>query len=1562
MRKMFTTLKSVVAVALIAAMTLAASCSYDDSAIKERVSNVEKDLKALTDRVAALEKKLQGEVDALKALIDGQVVVVDVVTDEEGNQTIKLSDGKEITVLAPTQDTPCDCDPLQYRVINGVLEVSADGENWVAVNGVAAECVVANIVLNDDNTATITLANGESFTVVKAELIEFEATRTQVYVAAGTTKAIPFSINDAVVAIDVMNQPFGWSATVEEAVAEDNNGGAGIMPLAAGGKNYVLKVNGPAHELVNAGYAAKEGIVSVHFNTAAGACKVANVAVTLAELTLNVDVAGNVTITNSLAVEQTNHWGEVFVDFADFWIGVMPKALYDTYGVDALRNDAGMWGDFNSSYVTQRSTGLWNVAELQQYQEGVYEKETITLTVDQLGQAFYPTFVPQIGGEYVIFISTESEVLDYYQIPLLDNAIFASYKKTIVEASLVEGSETWNDATFNFNLAGFDNFLIGWMSVAEVEMYMGYGMGSSIEEILPQYISAYGVMSSGAILAGNYLDQTIKLSELAGMSLMEWAPSLATNTEYYFYVYPFNAQTEMEFYQHTLIPENLYYFGTFATAALVAGEFDANAQFEVVSHEEKEISVNVTLSEDVVSVAYNWYASEFMDPEEAVATIMGDEYYTTFITLDETKSFLAEDYDYYGLNNPTYLGIVAINAAGEYVYVEKEFTYVEPVLPQVAITSFEFLGRSYDLDDDASTAGGDYVYALTCEDGTQYKLGLYYSYANEDGSIIEGTYEYRTNTLNAMYSYWSGFVVVAEETYPESLLIVTADTITWKIKGVVEYVFNKNAAPVEPEENLIYTTAAKSSGWTDFELYLYGTDNTTIVLNPMGMCTNDQHYFTPGTYYVNDSYGNFGRYQWSYIMDNTTGAQTGIYDGTVVISVVDEMYRIEMDLTVGSNSESFVAVFQGVIEGMDLPGEQGGDEPENPEQPEEPFVSENAVLSGGLEDCTLTIYSADGNKAIVLNFYKVIFDATPFIPVGTYNCATNAGCVYTYGYSYIEDYNRGTKKSINSGNVVVSEVDGKYNIVVAAVLEDNTELNAEFTGTIEGLILPSEYVQPEPETIEMGEVNRAKWTGSYLQTYSADGRYCAVYYLYGMVDTEKGYLPAGTYYVGYDYPGIYASGYSRLYDYEAGSYTHNFDEGGVMTVAEVNGAYHIEFNGTLSNGLASMEYVFEGAIENLILPSEYKEPVVLDFVPVRAEYDNKFDLYEYNGGDAEYAFWLYDANNNYVEVIHRFGSHTGWDDVYEAKYVGNGVEYVATKVTTQAPNTWNCNAGENYFVVSMATADYVFDYSGQLPSVEVNYLGEGSTYAPGSDNPGVGGGDDNEEELVATELTIVSHYLNILPEYGETEVYFKDSEGSEHVIDFVMEGIVAGNYTSANDSILVSYSLYKYGSLNVGLTSAEGTITDNGDTTFTFDVTFVAEGAAYHFTYTTPVEEVEEPEASATTFVMTSKGAKYAVGSYAAGFLFSDENGDNQVALAVDDYYSTNGETILANQYATWQSSPSYIMNGSHFSFVNNTLKVNGVTYPNSAVEAATLTVVADTSITITATLEGVVYTFVYNL
>ena len=899
MRKIFANLKSVVALAVVAAMTLSVSCMYDDTALTKRVSKVEKDLAALTEKVNGL------DTEAVESLINGLTVITGVTTDEAGNTVVTLSNGTSFTVLA-------ECEGLQYRNENGVLEISADGETWVAVTADAA-CLVKEVRTNADGTATLVLADGTEFTSAVAEVIECAATRAGVYVLPETTKAVRFSINDAVVDINVMNQPLGWSATVEEYVApvlpeegEDDELDMGV--LAAGGKEYVLNITAPAKDFAQA---AKEGVVSVHFNTAAGACKVMKVEVTLAEVTLNVDANGNITIVNTIALEQEDFWGEKFTDFADFYIGVMPKALYEQNGDKTLINDYDDWDcEYIDCAATQRGSGLGNILELQQYEEGVYEKEVLEFTVEQLAGAFYPTYTFEVGTPYIIFLSLDTEMIDYTVFPVLTTAIMVEYTEILVDAQIVEGSEKWNDVTANFNLAGFDYFSVGWLSVAEVEEYMSYGDYASADEFIAEYIDAYGVMSAGALLSGKHLDATYNLSELASMSMTEWAPQLLSDTEYYFFVYPFNAKDEMEIQQHIFVAENLHVYGTFATAGLVAGEFEAGAEFEVVSHDEKEINVNVTFAEDVKSVMYAWNSEAFLDPEEAVAFIMDPyNYYAYTVTFDEYTTYLeASNSSYYGIDNPITLVMVAINSNGEYVVIQKEFKYEEPIdyevvftkavfdngtlvltndtevdkinlilnpgltsvvagdyvgltadwmqngiIPwssadalefdaynstfdltaapatyayyfttgmqmnvavesdvytitmtdkvymdknrnvkftftgaietkepvvidptnTIAITEFKYVARSYELDANPETNGGDFVYDITCADGATFRIGLYWSLADAaTGAILNGTYDYKFNALDVMSSGWEGFVIVSDQYYYESTLTV----------------------------------------------------------------------------------------------------------------------------------------------------------------------------------------------------------------------------------------------------------------------------------------------------------------------------------------------------------------------------------------------------------------------------------------------------------------------------------------------------------------------------------------------------------------------------------------------------------------------------------------------------------------------------------------------------------------------------------------------------------------------------------------------------------------------
>ncbi|MBO7235600.1 MAG: hypothetical protein J6V05_03340, partial [Alistipes sp.] len=518
--------------------------------------------------------------------------------------------------------------------------------------------------------------------------------------------------------------------------------------------------------------------------------------------------------------------------------------------------------------------------------------------------------------------------------------------------------------------------------------------------------------------------------------------------------------------------------------------------------------------------------------------------------------------------------------------------------------------------------------------------------------------------------------------------------------------------------------------------------------------------------------------------------------------------------------------------------------------------------------------------------------------------------------------------------------------------------------------------EPEPETPDYNALNwvRAKQTGSLgdanIQIYSENDEYCLVLNMYGIISGDK-YIPEGTYEFGNSYGAVYCYNYSYLYDYATSSKALKFEEGyGQCVVSEVDGKYRIEvIEAKPYDVTTTFSAVYEGTIENLIVPSEYVAPVQIEFTPVRGEYDNKMELYEYNEGDSEYAFWLYDENNNYLEVICKFGPHTNWDYVYEASYVAvDGTKMEFATVQTQAPSSYNCSSdAEKYFAVKATMPDnsYIMFYD-VLPAVEVNYLGEGSTYAPGSDN---GGGvtpepEPEPEPSETVELAIVNHGFGFTGTM-ETEVIFMEATpGVQHIIDFRMTGIEAGSYTDADGSIIIGYSLYMAGSSDynggVALSSANATIVDNGDTTFTFDVNFVADGAAYHFTYTTPAQEVND---DVTTVQLVSKGAGEQIGQYAYGCLLSDAEGNNQVKIAVDQYYSWDSATDFpkANDFATWQSSPSYITQGSHFSFVNKTLMVNGVTYANDEVSNAKLTVVEATSITIEFTVGGEDYKFVYS-
>lgn len=761
MRKIFTTLKSVVAASVIAAMTLAASCSYDDAPLTERVDRVEKDLAALTERVAALEKRLGEEVEALTALINGKVVVTGVEKDGDATK-VTLSDGSSFTVYpeCTVVDTDTDTDTNTYVSIaedNGVLYFAiyemGQFKEWLTINGekvpvydgndddnvcddpyqpeapvapqfkVEGESIMVSIdggatwvesglsaaaagaqiftgvVVNDNNTVTFTLADGSTFDVIIAELIEFNSTRAQSYIKAGETKEISFTVNDAVADINIMNQPLGWKATVEAAVADeeaaegDENVDPGMGILAAGGTEFVLKVTAPSSDFVATGYAEKEGFIAVHFNTAAGACKVAKLQVNLAEITLDVDKAGNVTITNTLVDSylRTDWYGtELITEFNNYYLAVMPLDYY-TEDLESIYNAS--WGEFNvpsaGGWINNIYMNLNDRNPMTVYEEGVTESWTVVATVEEIIDylGWYGSLTYEGESFMVLVIPTDVENNGTL---LLDQALAAPFKQLNVNVVENEAERKFNNAYFNVTLRGGLAYNLFPVAVAEIEEYITMGYYTSVENYfemaMQQYVAQPQWSSFGFKVSTDVVNGNIALMDLLGYTL-DYEPYFAIepNTEYVMAIF-----TEQEGKTEYTSEDLKYVY--FATADIV--EAATPAEYTIEYNDQRtytNIGVDITVPEDTAVAYTRWYEEQQMELDLLKADLIENgydrtdfEYSYTFSTSTTADKAAAV----------RYLGLLIVNANGEYTLVQKELTSKDVAYntATLAIDKVEFPG------------------------------------------------------------------------------------------------------------------------------------------------------------------------------------------------------------------------------------------------------------------------------------------------------------------------------------------------------------------------------------------------------------------------------------------------------------------------------------------------------------------------------------------------------------------------------------------------------------------------------------------------------------------------------------------------------------------------------------------------------------------------------------------------------------------------------------------------------------------------------------------------------
>ena len=1001
MRKFFTTLKSVVATAVIASMTLAASCSYDDSAIKDNlnkvqqeVDKVEKDLAALTERVAALEDQLAQEVEALESLINGKTVVTNVEV-ANGVTTVTLSDGTTFNVYPECGVVDTDTDTNTYLSIredNGVLywavyemgefkewflvdgekvavydgndqdddvcdnpyqpeepiapqfrvntetmkiEVSIDGgETWVE-SGLDASTTGAQLFTgvkdNGDGTVTFTLADGSALNVTKAELIEFNSARAQVYVKAGEVKDVFFTINDAVADINVMNQPLGWKAEVALApVDEEDENNAEV--LAAGGTEYVLKVSAPSKDFVKSGYAEKHGFIQVHFNTAAGACKVAKLAVDLAEITLDVDKAGNITIENSwVDTFMATDWltGQTYeaTEFNNFYVGVL---RYFDYTGDFLA-DEKRGVDIVGGYSNNLGYSM-EAFQVPAYEEGVCEKYTIHTSVKELVESDLNYYgVTYEGESFVVFvIPTDSTTGEYN----MEGAVFADFKQLTVKLEVAE--TTWNNVYFNAALLGGTEYNVLPASESEVNSYIENGYCENVEGYFKlqfdQYIEyqEWGY-TFGWQRKGDVVDSHISLSDLVPGLNFEGTP----DTTYYLAIF---AKEEGRT-EYTSDDVEIF---TFTTEPIV--EAKTPADYTLVEGEDFgyfQLHYVLSVPNNTDTVYYKWCdpTDEVFESDETLMNALINGY--------NNHSDWNDGYSFEVSTNVSAPGttknfaLLIVDTEGNYTLAVEEFTSPVPVY-----TTAELAIESVDFTTTAATIN------VSGLEGLELKKAVAYLVANDANSYYlksEADLKDLALSTNWMYrqleDFTNGIVydaatiqtadyqkeLVPGKTYRVALGLVFADgSIAQTLYGEFAYQAEEQPEQPEPGDGVVFTSAYIDGEYYDMSVVLTN-DETAIVLN-FYECTN-YNYLPARLYDVMGAAGGIYSGQWSYVYDYATQTRQNLWGGEVVVSEVNGNYRFDVDVTCGDTNAQFKAVYEGPVTGLVVPSQWVEPEPEPEPEP-----------------------------------------------------------------------------------------------------------------------------------------------------------------------------------------------------------------------------------------------------------------------------------------------------------------------------------------------------------------------------------------------------------------------------------------------------------------------------------------------------------------------------------------------------------------------------------------------------------------------------------------------------
>lgn len=603
--------------------------------LEDDLNTLKGQVENLTLKLAELESKLNTEVANLNAAIaavdakvavvkveekDGMVVLTlangntlnvgkaDANANNSGLVTTVTNDGKTYWAVVKEDGT---VESLNVEVGHPTLSFKVDAETknlLISYDGKTYEST--GVVVRDPEAYSHVItgfAEGEDYVAFTIGGKEYKLPKYDGNAVLGLSRANFFLRYEGEKQVEltaegieefyVMAKPNGWKASFE--------------------KN-ILTVTAPTKAAIEIGAAEKVGEVLVHATTNDGKCKIAKIDVKAGPgLTLDVDVAGNITVENSYYGEFTSNWGDVSFGFSDFVFGLATPADFNADPVKYLET-------YNTTYMAPNYSdiifpSLYNIAQGGEYVEGEYETDIVKTTVSE---AYFMWMYEELpaGSHFVVWAAP----VDGEGKAVIGDVVYTEYLHLTHKVEVASVSHS--DATLKIKVEGASSYIIN--AVAE-SYYNREDNPTTFEDFMQAPMGGpwagfkkYGAVNAlGMEIPAESMPEEIKLSELLGEKLMfnenykVWVMPVPEHMkkldeanswpEENYYVYDFSAFD----FNKNFMP---YVIDLKTNDIVEGGAYEAELLFYANTFTSIEATINA--AEGTESIYYAWYkASEYVD-------------------------------------------------------------------------------------------------------------------------------------------------------------------------------------------------------------------------------------------------------------------------------------------------------------------------------------------------------------------------------------------------------------------------------------------------------------------------------------------------------------------------------------------------------------------------------------------------------------------------------------------------------------------------------------------------------------------------------------------------------------------------------------------------------------------------------------------------------------------------------------------------------------------------------------------------------------------------------------